>query len=138
MCSNQDLAAIGAALAYLTKCKAAGADAHAAALADVVARNGAARAAMRGRPAGSGSAQGRTPSTWFRVSLGGLWSTRVQGAKAAHDLVTETLTENRGNGAPPTLGSMQVQLSRSGMWWRLLDTDMGQHSLEVQKCAAPE
>lgn len=137
MCSNQDLASISAALAWITATKPAGHEPHAAALAQVMANGAAARAAMRGNPKRVGSGSGNKPRQWFTVAMGSLWQVQVQGAKAAHDLVTEVLTENRGNGKPPTLNSMQVALSRAGQWWRLVDTDAGQHALEVAKCDAP-
>jgi hypothetical protein len=65
--------------------------------------------------------------------MGSLWEVRVLGIADAMALVTETLTENPGNGRAPTQGSLAVAMSKSGHWYRHLVTANGEHGLTVTK-----
>jgi hypothetical protein len=137
MLSNQESAQLSNILLFLTQLQTPAAQPHAAALAELLSAHAAKRAAITGRPSGTARKAGAKPVALFQVSLGDQWATTVQGARAAHELVTETLKSHAGSGAPPSLNSMQVMLSRTGMWWRLLVTDAGQHALEVRRVEAP-
>ncbi len=75
------------------------------------------------------------PSTSFTIELEPGWRLAVQGAKAATDLVTETLTLHGQRGAP-SQGSLAVSLSRNGVWTRVFETDDGTLTLTVRKGAA--
>lgn len=101
------------------------------------ARASAQRLAQAKRAENPSGNTGRPPSQWFTVAMGSLWERRVLGAKAALQIVAETLTEYAGNGEPPTIGSVQVQLSKRGHWHRHMYTDNGEHGLTVAKCKGP-
>lgn len=104
-----------------------------AALADEVAgllaSASAARAAMaKARQAG---AAGR-PRALFTVELEPGWQATAQGAKAAADMVAETLKQH-GQRNPPSQGSLAVSLSRSGTWQRVFTTLDGTFALTVRR-----
>lgn len=81
-------------------------------------------------------ARGRPLAALYEVELGSQWRVEVLGARAAHEIVAKTLTE-QGGGRAPTLGSMQVSLSKNGQWWRLLETGNGTEPLSVRRIKRP-
>lgn len=132
MVNRQEAAALSAALAFLIQAKPQGAEPHIAALAAMLASHAAQAANIKGRTVG------RPAAAIYSVALGDLWRVQVTGARAAYDLICKTLAENPSGGEPPKLASMQVNLSRKGAWWRLVETDAGQQALEVRRVPPEE
>jgi hypothetical protein len=106
---------------------------QAALLDAAAAKANASRAQIKRQAENPNANAGRPASIYYTVAMGSLWELRVLGAKDALELVAQTLTENPGNGPPPTAGSLAVQLSRSGHWYRHLVTADGEHGLTVTK-----
>lgn len=115
----------------------AGLEQAADALLDVLQADAAQRAAVGASAAGrAGTGKAGKPPSSYVVELDPAWEQVVQGAKAAHDLVVETLAGIKGAGAPPTANSLAVQISRTGHWMRVLETDAGTQFLTVRKAPA--
>lgn len=104
----------------------------------VAHRAAQARAAHARPPESRGGGAGRLPEVEYTVSLRGQWDEDVMGARAAHQLVLQTLFELDGGLVQgPSLGSMQVQLSRKGTWSRDIETSNGKEMLSVQRKGGP-
>lgn len=128
------------AIAAAQDCKAPACKASAAALVallrgDLDHKHNATTARNASRKPGKAGA----PTVAYTVELEPDWRVTVRGAKAAHKLITETCAEHGPSvaGHAPSLGSMQVQLSRTGQWWRLLETSNGTKTLSVRRNKQP-
>jgi hypothetical protein len=96
---------------------------------DAAARSAVATA-QRARHAAAGA--GGRPPIEYVVDFDGHWAVTVHGAKAAQQVVAETLTAH-GYKYVPTAHSMGVMLSRKGEWGQLLETDHGTWYLSVKR-----
>ena len=134
MLTNQELTVVASAVAALTGHKDPALAAHAKALAAIVASGARARATVGAASASRrGTGQKGRPTVPYIVDFDPEWTMHVQGAKAAHALVAETLAEHTAGGRPPSLGSIQVSLSKTGHWMRLVETGNGTRALTVSR-----
>ena len=76
---------------------------------------------------------GRPPQNRYVVALGSQATAHVQGARAALALVAEWLAANAPGQRAPSMGSLQVTLSRNGHWWRMVETATGAHAITITR-----
>jgi hypothetical protein len=78
-----------------------------------------------------GEPRGRAPSIAYAVAMEPGWQRQAIGARAAHEIVKETLKEHGALVQLPTLASLRVRLSSHGSWTAMLETDNGVATLTV-------
>lgn len=96
-------------------------------------RRAQAKAALARPPETRSGGHGKPPSVALTVSLQGQWDQPVQGARAAHELVVATLEALDVTQQPPSIGTLQVSLSRKGWWEREVATDDGTQMVTVRR-----
>lgn len=69
----------------------------------------------------------------FAIELQPGWRRVVNGSGNAHRALEEALAEVGALAMLPKATSLSVTLSRSGSWWRVVDTDNGTVTVSVRK-----